>query len=63
MCFYCEVIELYFRLYYFSSRWVNVRKAINLLTKGEKCSYMGVWFDDSGSFVVCVCFMEDGVIE
>lgn len=63
ICFCCEVVELYFRLYHFSSGWVNVRKAIKLLTKSDNCSYMGVEFDDSGRFIVCVCFMEDGVIE
>lgn len=61
--FYCEVIELYFRLYHFNSGWVNVRKSIKLLTKYGKCSYMGVEFYSEGSFTVCVCFMEDGVIE
>nr|DAV41756.1 MAG TPA: hypothetical protein [Bacteriophage sp.] len=52
------VIELYFRLYHFNSRWVNVRKAIKLLTKYDKCSYMGVNFDfDNKFFTVCVCFL------
>ena len=58
------MIELYFRLYHFNSRWGNVRKAIKLLTKYGKCSYMGVEFDcDNKFFTVCVCFLGDGVIE
>nr|DAK76140.1 MAG TPA: hypothetical protein [Bacteriophage sp.] len=61
ICFYCEVIDLYFRLYHFNSGWVNVRKAIKFLTKSGNCSYMGVEFYPDGSFTVCVCFMEDGV--
>ena len=49
---------MYFRLYHFNSRWVNVRKAIKLLTKYDKCSYMGVNFDcDNKFFTVCVCFL------
>lgn len=63
MCFHCGVIELYFRLYHFRCGWVNVCKAIKLLIKSNNCNYMGVEFDDKGRFIVCVCFMEDGVIE
>nr|DAN56435.1 MAG TPA: hypothetical protein [Bacteriophage sp.] len=57
------MIDLYFRLYHFNSRWCNVRNAIKLLTKYGKCSYMGVEFYSDDSFTVCVCFMEDGVNE
>nr|DAK81542.1 MAG TPA: hypothetical protein [Caudoviricetes sp.] len=57
------MIDLYFRLYHFNSGWVNVRKAIKLLTKSGFCSYMGVEFYSDDSFTVCVCFMEDGVNE
>lgn len=63
ICFDCEVIDLYFRLYRFNSGWVNVRKAIKLLTKSGFCNYMGVEFYSDDSFTVCVCFMEDGVNE
>lgn len=63
ICFDCEVIDLYFRLYHFRRGWVNIRKAIKLLDKSDNCSYMGVNFDYDGSFTVCVCFMEDGVNE
>lgn len=54
---------MYFRLYHFNSGWVNVRKAIKLLTKYGKCSYMGVEFYPDGSFTVCVCFIGGGVGE
>lgn len=63
ICFDCEVVDLYFRLYHFNRGWVNIRKAIKLLDKGDNCSYMGVEFYSDDSFTVCVCFMEDGVNE
>lgn len=44
---------MYFRLYHFKGGFVKVHKAIKILTKNKKYSYMGVIPNDEG-ITVCV---------
>jgi len=53
-CYLRGVIAVYFRLYHFKGGFVKVMKAINVLTKNKKYSYMGVIPNESGGFTVCV---------
>nr|DAU28617.1 MAG TPA: hypothetical protein [Bacteriophage sp.] len=52
-CYLRGVIAVYFRLYHFKGGFVKVQKAIKILTRNKKYSYMGVIPNDEG-FTVCV---------